>query len=75
MQEVNEDCLVLNVHVPNSVSLGQLKSEKFEQLLSVMVFIHGGAYKLGIGTNKEFDGRFLRNSANTIVATMNYQLC
>ena len=66
--------MVLNVHVPNSVSLGQLKNEKFEQLLPVMVFIHGGAYKSGTGTNKSFDGRFLSNSANTIVVTINYRL-
>ena len=66
--------MVLNVHVPNSVSLGQLKSAKFEQLFPVMVFIHGGAYKVGTGTNKAFDGRFLSNSANTIVVTINYRL-
>jgi para-nitrobenzyl esterase len=57
----NEDCLYLNVYTP-------LKGSK----LPVMVWIHGGGFFLGAGS--QFDGATMANRGNVIVVTINYRL-
>lgn len=60
----SEDCLYLNVHVPAGTSAASK--------LPVMVWIHGGAYLNGSGS--QYDGDRLANSTQTIVVTLNYRL-
>jgi para-nitrobenzyl esterase len=58
-----EDCLYLNVYTPYPLS-----SKK----LPVMVWIHGGGYTLGAGS--DFDASVLATKANAVVVTVNYRL-
>jgi para-nitrobenzyl esterase len=58
----NEDCLYLNVSTPNPV----------RHRLPVMVWIHGGGFVNGAGT--DYDARVLTAKANAVVVTINYRL-
>lgn len=64
----SEDCLYLNVWVPN----GTTPTSK----LPVMVFIHGGAFVSGAGSLDVYNGSALASNASnpTIVVTLNYRL-
>ena len=65
----SEDCLYLNVWVPNGAPASSP--------LPVMVFIHGGAFVAGTGgspTSDLFDGTYLAASGKVIVVTFNYRL-
>lgn len=62
--EVSEDCLVLNVYVPDTL----VRNEQ----LSVMVWIHGGGFVFGYG--HAYDGSLLAAKGNVIVVTINYRL-
>jgi para-nitrobenzyl esterase len=58
----NEDCLYLNVWTPSPV----------RHRLPVMVWIHGGGFVNGAGT--DYDASVLTARANAIVVTINYRL-
>ncbi|KAL3880519.1 hypothetical protein ACJMK2_032753 [Sinanodonta woodiana] len=60
----SEDCLYLNVYAPN---IDHVATNKYP----VMVWIHGGSYKYGSGS--EYDGRILA-MFGVVVVTMNYRL-
>jgi para-nitrobenzyl esterase len=60
---VSEDCLTLNVWIPNPPA---------GQRLPVMVWIHGGAFANGSGDI--YDARRLVARGNIIVVTLNYRL-
>jgi len=60
----SEDCLFLNIYVPGNATAGSN--------LPVMVFIHGGAFVSGAGS--DYDGSQLAASGNVIVVTFNYRL-
>lgn len=60
----NEDCLYLNVHVPPRAGTAQP--------LPVMVWIHGGAFINGAGS--QYDGTALAREAKAVVVTVNYRL-
>ncbi len=60
---VNEDCLFLNVYTPNPVKTN----------LPVMVWIHGGAFVTGEGSDYD-PSASLVTQGNTIVVTINYRL-
>ncbi|XP_061188779.1 acetylcholinesterase-like [Saccostrea echinata] len=62
---IEEDCLYLNVYAPKNTS-------NVNQLFPVMVWIHGGSYRYGSGS--EFDGRILASRGGVIVVTVNYRL-
>jgi para-nitrobenzyl esterase len=62
-RSVSEDCLTLNVWVPNSSAAGGLP---------VMVWIHGGAFANGSGDI--YDARWMVARGNIIVVTLNYRL-
>lgn len=59
-----EDCLKLNIYVPNNVSPSSNKS--------VMVWIHGGAFSFGSGGF--YDASMLSSVGDVIVVTINYRL-
>lgn len=60
----SEDCLYLNVHVPAQASTARP--------LPVMVWIHGGAFINGAGS--QYDGTVLAREAKAVVVTVNYRL-
>jgi para-nitrobenzyl esterase len=60
----SEDCLYLNIWTPG------LDDEK----RPVMVWIHGGIFTLGSGSQSVFDGRYLAAHQNIVVITINYRL-
>ncbi|MBY0387762.1 MAG: carboxylesterase/lipase family protein [Mycobacterium pseudokansasii] len=61
-----EDCLRLNVWAPPGTQPGDGKP--------VMVWLHGGAYLLGSGSQPLYDGRRLAASGDVVVVTINYRL-
>lgn len=64
MTKMSEDCLSLNIYVPFSASK--------EKPVAVMIWIHGGGYTHGSGS--QYDGTFLCLVGNVIVITLNYRL-
>ncbi|KAL5020938.1 hypothetical protein ScPMuIL_000093 [Solemya velum] len=60
----SENCLYLNIYVP-------VVPEQNRKLLPVMVFIHGGSYRSGMGAM--FDGTVLA-TYGVVVVTFNYRL-
>lgn len=60
----SEDCLYLNVHVPPQAAV--------TSPLPVMVWIHGGAFINGAGS--QYDGTTLAREARAVVVTVNYRL-
>lgn len=64
MPEMSEDCLYLNIWTP-------AKSEEDE--LPVALWIHGGGFSRGFGSELEFDGEAFCKR-NVILVTVNYRL-
>ncbi len=62
VQPESEDCLYLNVWAPRSRAKGR----------PVLVWLHGGAFVFGSGSN--FDGSWLATRGDTVVVTINYRL-
>lgn len=62
-ESVNEDCLFLNVHVPDDIGNRQLP---------VMVWIHGGAFLSG--SAEEYKMAHLARKAGAVVVSINYRL-
>lgn len=60
----SEDCLYLNVWTP---------AKSPDEKLPVMVWIHGGAFVLGAGSQSLYDGRNLA-ARGVVVVTFNYRL-
>ncbi|WP_374024820.1 carboxylesterase/lipase family protein [Mycobacterium sp. HNNTM2301] len=61
-----EDCLRLNIWASSGTQPGDRKP--------VMVWLHGGAYVLGSGSQVFYDGRRLVAGGDVIVVTLNYRL-
>jgi para-nitrobenzyl esterase len=59
----SEDCLYANVWAPRT-------TEK----LPVLVWIHGGAFAMGAGSDEDYDGQKLANAAHAVVVTFNYRV-
>lgn len=62
--ETGEDCLFINVYTPDLT---------LSKNLSVMVFIHGGGYQEGSGSEAFYGPDFLMNE-DVILVTFNYRL-
>lgn len=60
-----EDCLTLNIWAPEKPKSGSLP---------VMVWIHGGAFVLGSGSEAAYDGRNFSEATGAIVVGINYRL-
>ncbi|MDP7705644.1 carboxylesterase/lipase family protein [Mycobacterium sp. TY815] len=63
---LGEDCLRLNIWAPRDAQPGAGKP--------VMVWLHGGAYVLGSGSQPLYDGRALAGTGDVIVVTLNYRI-
>lgn len=64
LHEFSEDCLQLNIYVPNNISSDVRRS--------VMVWIHGGAYVYGSAIL--YNGTMLAARGDVVVVTINYRL-
>lgn len=62
--ELSEDCLYLNVWTP---------ADTAEERLPVMVWIHGGGFRVGSGSKPALEGTRLAE-AGVVVVTFNYRL-
>lgn len=63
-QPTSEDCLYLNVWTPGVDSRRR----------PVMVWLHGGAFRLGTGASAMYDGSALARRGDVVVVTFNYRL-
>ena len=63
---MDEDCLYLNVFAPASATGAAPRP--------VMVFIHGGAFRIGTGSLPVYDGSLLARRGDVVVVTINYRL-
>lgn len=61
----DEDCLFLNIWAPSASSGGPRP---------VMVWVHGGAYIFGSGSQPLYDGTTLAADSDVVVVTINYRL-
>ena len=64
-QNSTEDCLFLNVWTPDEVA---------SEPRPVMVWIHGGGFTLGSGSDPQYDGKVLSETTGAVVVNMNYRL-
>ncbi|WP_059036836.1 carboxylesterase/lipase family protein [Gordonia desulfuricans] len=62
---MDEDCLFLNVWSPSGSD---------GPALPVMVWLHGGAYVYGSGSQPLYDGTVLARTAGIVVVTVNYRI-
>ncbi|MBF0551107.1 MAG: carboxylesterase family protein [Deltaproteobacteria bacterium] len=62
--QMNEDCLYLNIWTP---------AKSTTEKLPVMVWIHGGAFVAGSGSDEIYDGEAL-SKKGVVVVTINYRL-
>ncbi len=62
--KTSEDCLRLNIWTP---------AKSARERLPVMVWIHGGAFNIGAGSNAIYDGESLARRG-AVVVTFNYRL-
>lgn len=60
----DEDCLYLNVFAPAGGAAGK----------PVMVWIHGGGFVIGSGSQSVYDGSQLARRGDVVVVTVNYRL-
>ncbi|AQA05289.1 carboxylesterase [Mycobacterium sp. MS1601] len=60
-----EDCLFLNIWAPSNAEPGSTP---------VMVWVHGGAYIFGSGSQPLYDGRVLASGGDVVVVTLNYRM-
>jgi para-nitrobenzyl esterase len=60
----DEDCLHLNVTTPGLDGAGR----------PVMVWIHGGAFTIGSGSQSMYDAQHLARRGDVVVVTINYRL-
>ncbi|KAJ5208777.1 hypothetical protein N7449_003156 [Penicillium cf. viridicatum] len=67
----SEDCLFLNVWTPY---LPKSTKVQMSHLKPVMLWIHGGAFTSGTGSDPTFDGGNLASRGDVVVVTINYRL-
>lgn len=61
----SEDCLFLNIWTPTTSS---------KENLPVMFYCHGGAFIMGAGSDKMYNGMGLSKKGNVVVITVNHRL-
>lgn len=65
----SEDCLLLNVWTPFLPAKASPKGKK-----AVMLWIHGGGFTGGYGSDTTFDGGNMASRGDVVVVTINYRL-
>ncbi|KAF2475679.1 alpha/beta-hydrolase [Lindgomyces ingoldianus] len=65
----SEDCLFLNIWTPYLPNGGSGSNKK-----PVMLWIHGGGFTTGTGSDPTFDGGSLASRGDVVVVTINYRL-
>jgi para-nitrobenzyl esterase len=60
----DEDCLTLNIYTPGADG----------ERRPVLVWIHGGAFTIGSGSQRMYDARPLAKRGGVVVVTVNYRL-
>ncbi|CAF0852745.1 unnamed protein product [Rotaria sordida] len=65
---MSEDCLYLNIFTPLS------SDSPHTSLLPVMIFIHGGDFQFGWGSQSIFESERFVNTTNVIVALIQYRI-
>ena len=65
----SEDCLFLNIYTPYLPTTKRSKGS----LRPVMLWIHGGAFLGGSGSDPVFDGGNLASRGDVVVVTINYR--
>lgn len=68
----DEDCLYLNVYVPESAQPFKMHRRRSEK--AVMFWIHGGADELGSASLPLYDATSIASNQDVIVVTINYRL-
>ncbi|KAH8728957.1 Alpha/Beta hydrolase protein [Phaeosphaeriaceae sp. PMI808] len=68
--ECSEDCLSLNIWTPYLPN-GKVAPQKKK---AVFVWIHGGGYNTGAGTDQTFDGSAQASRGDVVAVTLNYRL-
>jgi para-nitrobenzyl esterase len=74
---MSEDCLLLNIWVPCATEARASETRTTqggETLHAVMVWIHGGAYLDGSGSQAEYAGTALAENGDVLVVTFDYRL-
>ncbi|KZM21058.1 cholinesterase [Ascochyta rabiei] len=66
----SEDCLYLNIWSP---SLPSQKNSKIKKK-AVMVWVHGGGFVSGSGSDTTFDGGAIASRGDVVLVTINYRL-
>jgi para-nitrobenzyl esterase len=61
----SEDCLTLNVWAPKSLPA---------KAAPVMVWIHGGGFVTGSGSDPAYDGQALSEATGSVIVSLNYRL-
>ncbi len=64
-QPQSEDCLFLNVWTPEP---------RYGRRRPVMVYVHGGAFAFGSGSDPETEGEILADRGDVVVVTLNHRL-
>jgi para-nitrobenzyl esterase len=59
-----EDCLYLNIWTPATDSKNR----------PVMVWIHGGGFTIGAGSQPIYDGQYLASEGDVVIVTVNYRM-
>ena len=66
--KIDEDCLFLNIWTPF------IPKNNSDDLLAVMVFIHGGGYDLGSGSEYNGTELIVRGGYDVVLVSINYRL-
>jgi acetyl esterase/lipase len=70
----SEDCLYLNIWTPYLPQPDQKEPTKKKKGKAVLVWIHGGGFTSGTGSDTAFDGGALASRGDVVLITLNYRL-
>ncbi|GLH10274.1 Acetylcholinesterase [Gryllus bimaculatus] len=71
---VTEDCLYLNLWVPERLRLRHQGEQRERPRVPMLVWIYGGGYMSGTSTLDVYDADIMAASTDVIVASMNYRV-
>lgn len=71
---LSEDCLYLNIWVPQKVRLRHKSQEANRQKVPVLIWIYGGGFMSGTATLDVYDAGMLAATSDVIVASIQYRV-